>query len=84
MNRYLLLWVIPVYLAFSGCFTIAQVEPTSADPSLDLVYYSDYFSFVGGDLYFQHRGGKPSTTSLNQDGFLVLKGQSNLYTDLPN
>jgi hypothetical protein len=29
-----------------------------------------------GDMYFHHRGGKPSSITLPQDGFLVLNGKS--------
>ena len=49
MNRYILLLMIFVFMTFSGRWATAQQGGTSSESSLDLVYYSDYFSFAGRD-----------------------------------
>ena len=50
MNRTFSIFIMSCFLALSGCFSsVAQENETLADPPLTLLYYSDYFSFIGRD-----------------------------------
>ena len=49
MNRKIFLLILFIFLGFSGWFILDPPGRNPSAQSLDLVYYSDYFSFVGKD-----------------------------------
>lgn len=87
VKRYILLLMIFVCMTLSGCRATAQQEQTSSESSLDLVYYSDYFSFVGRDdqgyvaFAIDNNRGKDGDT-YQAEHFLVLHDEQNGWVEL--
>lgn len=77
MSKYILPLMIMVLMTFSEWWATAQQVETSSESPLDLVYYSDYFSFVGRDdrgfvaFAIDNNRGKDGNT-YQAEHFLVL------------